>query len=72
MDTTTFVLEQIEDPERAESVRSMLDEEPGVARVLVSAEKGELYVKHSAAKAPRDRLLQRLRDEGYSAKVKRR
>lgn len=70
METTTFVLTELDDPERAQGVRSMLDDEPGVARVLVRADRGEVYVKHSAAKAPRRRLLDRLREEGFSASVK--
>ncbi|MFW6078249.1 MAG: hypothetical protein ACODAE_01425 [Gemmatimonadota bacterium] len=72
MDTTTFVLEQLDADDRAESVRRLLDDEPGVARVLVRPDRAEIYVRHSAAKAPRNRLLERLRDEGYVARIKRR
>lgn len=71
METTTLVL-RLDDPDRARELRALLDEEPGVARVLVRPDRGEVYVKHSSHKAPRSRLLERLRDEGYPVRVKTR
>lgn len=70
METTTLLLDQVRDQETAERVRKLLDEEKGVARVLVRPDRGEVYIKHSRAKAPRERLLERLSAEGLHAQVK--
>ncbi|HEX7118743.1 MAG TPA: hypothetical protein VF212_08150 [Longimicrobiales bacterium] len=70
MTTTTLVLERRGDDETAQRVREVLDGETGVARVLTRADRGEVYVRHSAAKAPRHRLLSRLEDEGLAVRVK--
>lgn len=72
MDTTTFTVEDMTDAERADAVRRLLRDEPGVARVLARPDRGQVYVKHSRAKAPRARLLERLEEEGYTARIGRR
>lgn len=72
METTTFRLEKLKDADTGEKVRQLLEGSPGVKRVLVRQERGEVYVKHSAAQAPRHQLLERLEGEGYRARVKRR
>lgn len=70
MESTTLVVRQLKDWDTAERIRRLLDGEQGVARVLVRPDRGEVYVKHSRARAPRHRLLERLEGEGYEARLK--
>ncbi|HEX6940062.1 MAG TPA: hypothetical protein VF158_11675 [Longimicrobiales bacterium] len=70
MDTTTLVLDRRGDEETARRIREVLDGEDGVARVLTRSDRGEVYVRHSAARAPRRRLLARLEAEGVHVRVK--
>ncbi len=69
METTTLILGRVGD-ENIRRARELLEEQPGVARVLARADKGEVYVRHSAARAPREHLLERLESEGLDARVK--
>ena len=72
MDTTTFKAKQGLEPGSADRIKTMLKEEQGVARVLVREDRGEIYVRHSRAKAPRHRLLGLLTEAGLALQVKRR
>ncbi|HEX7051043.1 MAG TPA: hypothetical protein VF188_12620 [Longimicrobiales bacterium] len=69
METTTLVLGREEKKETAERVRQALDGEPGVMRVLARPDRRAVYVRHSAARAPRHRLLERLEGEGISVRI---
>lgn len=70
METTTFILPELDDADAADTVRKVLDRTYGVARVLSRPGRREIYVKHSAAKAPRRKLLELLEGEGHTARVK--
>ena len=72
MDTTTFKAKQGLESGSADRIKTMLEKERGVARVLVREDRGEIYVRHSRAKAPRHRLLERLTEAGLDLQVKRR
>lgn len=72
METTTLILERRGDETTARRVREVLDGEPGVARVLARGDQGAVYVRHSAARAPRRHLLARLEDEGIAVRIKER
>lgn len=69
MKTTTLVLNQAGDEEVFRRAGEVLESDPGVARVLVRADRGKVYVRHSAARASRGYLLGRLREEGIDARV---
>lgn len=72
METTTLRLERAGDEETARRVREVLEGEPGVARVLVRGDRGEVYVRHSAARAPRRHLIARLEAEGLGVRIRTR
>lgn len=70
METTTLQGDQLRDAESAERIRRTLEGEFGIARVLARPDRGEVYVKHSAAKMPRKRLVERVAEEGVTVQIK--
>lgn len=70
METTTLILHSSGDRDSVRRARDVLAGEPGVHRVLVDPDRGEIFVRHSRAKAPRARILEHLEDAGLNASIK--
>jgi hypothetical protein len=67
MDTTRLQVERLE--ENAEAIHQRLRGEPGIGRVLVRPDRGVVYIRHSRAKMPRERILEIVAESGLEARI---
>jgi len=73
MQTTTLILDASHDAEPTGArAQELLESRQGVHRVLVRPERRAIYVRHSAAKAPRHALIAHLAEEGIRVTVRHR